>query len=63
MKRQVVGIREIRLEGNSELNREFLHFMPQSLLDSSELFFPYQTKKGVKSRVIENVNDVLWIMR
>lgn len=44
-------------------HREFLHFIPQSLLYSSKLFFPYQTKKGVKSRVIEDVNDVLWIMR
>ena len=63
MKRLVVGIREVRLEGNRELNREFLHFMQKSLLDSGKLFFPYQTEKGVKSRVIEDVNDVLWIMR
>ena len=45
------------------LTEQILHFMPQSLLYSSKLFFPYQTKKGVKSRVIEDVNDVLWIMR
>ena len=56
-------MRQVRLEGNRELNREFLHFMQKSLLYSSKLFFSYQKKKGVKSRVIEDVNDVLWIMR
>ena len=48
---------------SSILTRLSTAITPDKLTDYLKLFFPYQTKKGVKSRVIEDVNDVLWIMR